>query len=104
MPEFWQEHTREWRETFTRRGYRNVTPLAAGTEGAIYDLGDGTVAKVWGQRRAADLSLMQRLYADVASAGLPFATRDPGRGGRRRDSCHFRAQAARPAPARAPGH
>lgn len=74
MPEFWPAHTRGWVETFTRRGYRDVTPLAAGTEGAIYDLGDGTVAKVWGQRRAADLSLMQKFYADVGSAGLPFAT------------------------------
>lgn len=74
MPEFWQEHGREWLERFARRGYRDVTPLAAGTEGAIYDLGDGTVAKVWGHRRAAELSLMQRFYADVAAADLPFAT------------------------------
>ncbi len=74
MPESWPEHTGEWLERFTRRGYRDVTPLAAGTEGAIYDLGDGTVAKVWGQRRAPELALMQRFYADVAGAGLPFAT------------------------------
>jgi aminoglycoside phosphotransferase (APT) family kinase protein len=74
MPEFRAEHSRDWLERFARRGYRDVTPLAAGTEGAIYDLGDGTVAKVWKQRRAAELSLMQRFYADVARAGLPFAT------------------------------
>lgn len=74
MPEFWQVHTQEWLESFSRRGYPGVTPLAAGVEGAIYDLGDGTVAKVWGQRREAELTLMQNFYADLASAGLPFAT------------------------------
>src|SRR5262249_9819584 len=74
MAEFWQVHTQEWLELSARRGYRGVTPLAAGVEGAIYDLGDSTVAKVWGQRREAELSLMQRFYADLASAGLPFAT------------------------------
>lgn len=74
MPEFWQVHTQEWLESFRRRGYPGVTPLAAGVEGAIYDLGDGTVAKVWGQRRQAELTLMQRFYGDVAGAGLPFAT------------------------------
>ena len=74
MPEFWQVHTQEWLESFSRRGYPGVTPLAAGVEGAIYDLGDGMVVKVWGQRRAAELTLMQNFYADIASAGLPFAT------------------------------
>jgi aminoglycoside phosphotransferase (APT) family kinase protein len=74
MPEFWPVHTREWLDSFSRRGYPGVTPLAAGVEGAIYDLGDGTVAKVWGQRREAELMLMRDFYADVARAGLPFAT------------------------------
>jgi aminoglycoside phosphotransferase (APT) family kinase protein len=74
MPEFWPVHTREWLDSFSRRGYPGVTPFAAGVEGAIYDLGDGTVAKVWGQRREAELMLMQDFYADVARAGLPFAT------------------------------
>jgi hypothetical protein len=31
-------------------------------------------AKVWGNRREPELALMQRFYADVASAGLPLAT------------------------------
>lgn len=67
-------HTQEWLEIFSRRGYAKVTALAAGVEGAIYDLGDGTIAKVWRLRREAELALMQKFYADVASAGLPFGT------------------------------
>ena len=43
-------------------------------EGAIYDLGRGLVAKVWRDRRPAELARMQRFYADVAAAGLPFGT------------------------------
>lgn len=71
---FLQVHTPEWLEYFTRNGYPGVTALAAGVEGAIYRLGDATVAKVWGRRREAELVLMQKFYADVARAGLPFAT------------------------------
>jgi aminoglycoside phosphotransferase (APT) family kinase protein len=74
MPDFLQVHTQKWLESLGRRGYPGATPLAAGVEGAIYDLGDGTVAKVWGQRHEAELILMQNFYADIASAGLPFAT------------------------------
>jgi aminoglycoside phosphotransferase (APT) family kinase protein len=74
MPEFLQVHTQKWLESLGQRGYPGATPLAAGVEGAIYDLGDGTVAKVWGQRREAELVLMQNFYADIASASLPFAT------------------------------
>lgn len=74
MSGFVRVHTAEWVERFTRRGYPGVTPLAAGVEGAIYRLGDGTVAKVWGRRRQPELVGMQHFYADVARAGLPFAT------------------------------
>jgi aminoglycoside phosphotransferase (APT) family kinase protein len=74
MPEFLQVHTQGWLERLGRRGYPDVTPLATGVEGAIYDLGDGTVAKVWGQRSEAELALMRKFYAGVASAGLPFGT------------------------------
>jgi hypothetical protein len=49
-------------------------PLAAGVEGAIYDLGGGLVAKVWRDRRPAGLVRMQSFYADVGAAGLPFRT------------------------------
>jgi Phosphotransferase enzyme family len=74
MPEFVQAHVQAWLEEFSRRGYRDVAPLAAGVEGAVYDLGDGTVAKVWRQRREAGLTLMQEFYADLAGSALPFAT------------------------------
>jgi aminoglycoside phosphotransferase (APT) family kinase protein len=74
MPEFTQAHTPGWLEYFSRRGSPDVAPLAAGVEGAIYDLGDGTVAKVWRQRRETELALMQRIYADIAAVGLPVAT------------------------------
>lgn len=74
MSGFLRTHTPKWLEYFTRNGYPDVKPLAAGVEGAIYRLGDGTVAKVWGRRREAELTRMQRFYADVACAGLPFAT------------------------------
>jgi hypothetical protein len=63
-----------WLEYFRRRGYPDVTPLAAGVEGAVYDLGDGTVAKVWRQRHGAELILMQEFYAEVAGNDLPFGT------------------------------
>jgi aminoglycoside phosphotransferase (APT) family kinase protein len=74
MPEFTQVHSEGWLDYFAGTGYPEVKPLAAGVEGAIYDLGDGTVAKVWGQRQVSDLELAQRFYADVAAASLPFGT------------------------------
>jgi aminoglycoside phosphotransferase (APT) family kinase protein len=74
MPEFLQAHTLRWLEHLRRRGHPDVKPLGAGVEGAIYDLGDGTVAKIWRQRRGTELTLMQKIYADIASAGLPVAT------------------------------
>jgi aminoglycoside phosphotransferase (APT) family kinase protein len=74
VADFTQVHTQAWLEFFAGRGYRGVRPLAAGVEGAIYDLGDGTVAKVWGTRRVSELEVMQDFYADVAAAGLPFRT------------------------------
>jgi aminoglycoside phosphotransferase (APT) family kinase protein len=73
MPEFVLNHTQEWLDHFRRQGHEPV-PLAAGVEGAIYDLGTGLVAKVWRERRAAELERMQSFYADVAAADLPFAT------------------------------
>jgi aminoglycoside phosphotransferase (APT) family kinase protein len=52
----------------------NPRPLAAGVEGAIYDLGADLIAKVWRERHAEDLVRMQAFYADVAAAGPPFRT------------------------------
>lgn len=75
MPQCLQARSPEdWLEYFRQRGYRDPRPLAAGVEGAVFDLGDGTVAKVWRQRPAGELTLMQAFYADLADASLPFAT------------------------------
>jgi aminoglycoside phosphotransferase (APT) family kinase protein len=73
MPDFVQAHSQRWIDHFAARGH-DVRQLAAGVEGAVYDLGDGRVAKVWRDRRVAELERMQRFYADVAAAGLQFST------------------------------
>jgi hypothetical protein len=73
IPEFVLAHTQQWLKHFARQGH-DPSPLAAGVEGAIYDLGGGLVAKVWRDRRPAELVRMQSFYADVAAAGLPFRT------------------------------
>jgi hypothetical protein len=70
---FVQVHTPEWVERFVQMGYPDAEPLAAGVEGAIYRLGGGTVAKVWGERHR-ELGLTRAFYAEVADAGLPFDT------------------------------
>ncbi|HEY2506267.1 MAG TPA: aminoglycoside phosphotransferase family protein [Streptosporangiaceae bacterium] len=73
MPEFVLDHTQAWLDHFRRQGH-DPRPLAAGVEGAIYELGDGLVAKVWRARRIAELDRMQAFYADVAAAKLSFST------------------------------
>jgi hypothetical protein len=73
MPDFVLAHTQQWIDHFTSQGH-DVAPLAAGVEGAIYDLGAGLIAKVWRNRSIDDLVRAQHFYADVASADLPFAT------------------------------
>lgn len=73
MPDFVLDHTQQWLDHFTGQGH-DAKPLAAGVEGAIYDLGGGLIAKVWRERREAELHRMQSFYADVAAAGLPFTT------------------------------
>lgn len=73
MPDFVLTHTQKWLDHFTQRGYR-ASPLAAGVEGAIYDLGGDLIAKVWRVRRTGELEPMQHFYADVAKAWLPFKT------------------------------
>jgi aminoglycoside phosphotransferase (APT) family kinase protein len=69
-----QIHSGEWLAHFARSGYSEARPLAAGVEGAVYALDGDTVGKVWGRRRPAELRLWQEFYADLAAAGLPFAT------------------------------
>lgn len=74
MTGFLQAHTPQWLRYFVAHGHAEAAPLAAGVEGAVYRLGNGVVAKVWGHKSMPELLLAQRLYADVAAAGLPFAT------------------------------
>jgi aminoglycoside phosphotransferase (APT) family kinase protein len=66
VPEFVVDHTRRWTDYFASQGYE-ARALAAGVEGAIYDLGSGLIAKVWRERAAVDLERLQRFYADVAT-------------------------------------
>jgi aminoglycoside phosphotransferase (APT) family kinase protein len=73
VPDFVLTHTQKWLDHFTQQGYR-ASPLAAGVEGAIYDLGGDLIAKVWRARRTGELRLMQHFYTDVAKARLPFKT------------------------------
>jgi aminoglycoside phosphotransferase (APT) family kinase protein len=73
VPDFVLAHTQEWLDHFAQQGYR-ASALAAGVEGAIYDLGSDLIAKVWRVRRRGELELMRHFYADVAKAGLPFMT------------------------------
>jgi hypothetical protein len=72
--DFRQAHSEKWLSYFARLGYPTARPLAAGVEGAVYRLGEGTVAKVWGRRGVPELLPWQAFYADVAASGLPFAT------------------------------
>jgi len=74
LPGFVPSRTQEWLEFFAGNGYPDAQPLAAGVEGTIYRLGGETVAKVWVRRQVPELVRLQSFYADVARAGLPFAT------------------------------
>jgi len=73
MPDFVLGHTQSWIDHFASQGH-DARALAAGVEGAIYDLGRGLIAEVWRERATVDLERMQSFYADVAAAGLPFQT------------------------------
>ena len=73
MPDFVLRHTQQWIDHFTNEGH-DAKALAAGVEGAIYDLGGGLIAKVWRDRAAVELERMRRFYTDVAAADLPFDT------------------------------
>lgn len=62
-----------WAAELTERGYTPAR-LAAGVEGAVFRLGNGTVAKVWNSRTEADIARLSSFYGAVARAGLPFLT------------------------------
>jgi hypothetical protein len=74
MTDFTKQHSDEWTRHFIDQGYSETSPLAAGVEGAIYRLGNGLLAKVWGARSAEELGKMQSLYGDIKAVTLPFAT------------------------------
>ncbi|MEV2214207.1 aminoglycoside phosphotransferase family protein [Streptomyces sp. NPDC050997] len=76
MVDYRQRHTADWLRYLARRGYDAARPLAAGVEGAVYRLDEGTIAKVWSGRPPADLDLTRQVYADIARHPLPFATPD----------------------------
>jgi len=69
-----QRHAEEWVDYFASNGYPDAQPLASGMEGAVYKLGKELVGKVWARRKADELARLQGFYADLATAGLPFAT------------------------------
>ncbi len=74
MVEFRQRHSDEWLAHFADRGHSAPVALAAGVEGAVYQLGEGLVAKVWTGRPPVDLELTRQVYRDIARHELPFAT------------------------------
>jgi hypothetical protein len=70
-----QVHDDRWIQYFRASGYTEVEPLATGMEGAVYRLGQGRVAKVWGgDKPHADLLILQRFYDELGRGTLPFAT------------------------------
>ncbi|MFH8369525.1 phosphotransferase family protein [Streptomyces sp. NPDC018031] len=66
--------TDPWPRFFAGRGHPAARRIGAGTEGVVYRLGDGRIAKVWTRRPPAGLELTRRVYADIARHRLPFAT------------------------------
>lgn len=62
-----------WAAELAARGL-TPTPLAAGVEGAVFRLGNGSIAKVWDTRTEAGLHRLAAFYQAVAGAGLPFLT------------------------------
>lgn len=74
MADYLQPHTEGWLEYFAARGHPDPQPLAAGVEGAVYQLGDGLVAKVWSGRPPVAFELIRQVHLDIADQWLPFAT------------------------------
>jgi hypothetical protein len=70
-----QVHDQHWIGYLRAQGHPHVEPLATGMEGAVYRLGRGLVAKVWGKEKPhTELLALQRFYAELARESLPFAT------------------------------
>lgn len=57
-----------------RAGLNHVGLLGSGVEGTVANLGDGTVAKVWSDRRMSDLALLRDFYDAVYASRPPLST------------------------------
>lgn len=55
-----------WTDLFLAQGQPTVTPLVAGMDGVVCDLGDGPVGKVWFHREVASLQLTQGFQRELA--------------------------------------
>ena len=63
-------------EYFERRAGGPVTLIGQGMEGAVYDLGDGQVGKVWFNRGVDDVLPLQEFLGELKEQELPFRTPD----------------------------
>jgi aminoglycoside phosphotransferase (APT) family kinase protein len=61
-------------EFFRERGADQIELIGRGMEGAVYDVGDGLVGKVWFDRRPAELLSLQAFHQELSAQHLPFRT------------------------------
>jgi hypothetical protein len=66
-------------EYFEQYAARPVRLIGQGMEGAVYDLGDDQVGKVWFDRRPADVLPLQAFLDELNHQDLPFRTPDISR-------------------------
>jgi len=57
-----------WTDLLARAGFRPGAVLGSGMEGAVIDLGDDLVAKIWKRRTAKELDTLRAFYDAVAGA------------------------------------
>lgn len=66
----------DWSFYARELGARRPELLGRGMEGVVFRLGDATVAKVWFERKAAELRLIQSFYRELQAQSLSFAVPD----------------------------
>jgi Phosphotransferase enzyme family len=64
---------RRWAVELAKLGHDPIQ-LSAGVEGAVFTLGDDTVAKVWNSRKEHEIVSMAAFYDALLGADLPFLT------------------------------
>lgn len=69
-----RQHDEQWTEELRRLGHAGAEPLDAGMEAAVYRLGAGRIAKVWGRRTPDELTRLKTFYDELADARLSFRT------------------------------